>query len=201
MHSVPVASSSLEGYLSIADGELIEEIHSLGSRLRGARVAHINATHLGGGVAEILHSIIPLYNGLGIEACWLVLEGHEPFFDVTKKLHNALQGAEVEFSQAEKDLYMEVNEQNAKTLAGGFDVIFVHDPQPAALRRLAANSSRHWVWRSHIDTSTPNFDAWHMISLLVNDYDAAVFSLPDFVGPGVAPPVTIIPPAIDPLVA
>ena len=130
-----------------------------------------------------------------------MLEGKEPFFALTKRLHNALQGAELGFTAEDWELYFDCNRQNAYGLAEDYDVVIVHDPQPLALRQFASQSSSRWVWRCHIDTSTPNPEAWRQMRDLVNDYDAAIFSVPDFVGPGLrVPRISIISPAIDPLV-
>ena len=199
LQQVDVGSSSLESYRSVVDDGLLEEIYGLASQLRGVRVAHINATANGGGVAEILRSLVPLYNDLGIDASWLVMQGDGLFFDVTKRLHNALQGARNGFTPDDWDLYMACNRGNAASLRAGYDVIFVHDPQPAAIRQFAEQAATRWVWRCHIDTSAPNETAWRFICGLANGFDAAIFSLPDFVGSGLdAPRVSIIPPAIDP---
>ena len=198
---VELEGRSLDSYRPIVGNEPLEEVFSLAAQLRGARVAHVNATASGGGVAEVLQSLVPLYNGLGIEASWLVLQADEPFFNVTKHLHNALQGAEQRFAPEAWRCYMESNRRNAESLSERYDVIFVHDPQPAALRSFAVEASTRWVWRCHIDTSTPDREAWRMVGDLVKDYDGMVFSVPDFVGPGLASPrIRIIPPAIDPLV-
>ncbi len=200
MKIVELEHASLEAYGSyIGDGS-VERLSSLAARLKGARIAHVNATANGGGVAEILQSTVPLYNGLGMETTWLVLEAELPFFNVTKQLHNALQGAERTFTTEDRDLYLETIRRNAQAMAADYDVVFVHDPQPAALRRLAPENDSSWIWRCHIDTSTPNGEAWSWISSLAHDYDAAIFSIPEFVGPGLAvPTIRIIPPAIDPI--
>ena len=192
---------SLESYRFLVGEELLEEIYSLALQLKGLRVAHINATANGGGVAEILRSTIPMYQALGIDASWLVMEGNESFFNVTKHIHNALQGAERYLNASEWDSYLAGNRSNVSALCSGYDVVFVHDPQPAAIRQFApAGTAQRWVWRCHIDTSTPNRETWQSVSALVNEYDAAVFSIPEFVGPGLRiPRVAVIPPAIDPL--
>ena len=197
---IAVPTNTLEEYRAFMRNGLIDEIYELASSLRGARVAHINATSNGGGVAEILRSLVPLYNDLGIETAWRVMEGSNPFFDVTKRMHNAMQGAKNGFTQQDLDIYLSCNRDNAKALCDGeYDVVFIHDPQPAAIRQFAQGTAKHWVWRCHIDTSTPNPETWRFVSDMVNRYDAAVFSLPDFVGPGISvSDVAIIPPAIDP---
>ena len=152
-------------------------------------------------MVEILRSTIPLYRALGIDASWLVMEGDESFFNVTKHIHNALQGNERYLSASEWDSYLAGNHSNVAALSQGYDVVFVHDPQLAAIRQFApVGTAQRWVWRCHIDTSTPNSVTWQSVSDLVNEYDAAVFSIPEFVGPGLrVPHVAVIPPAIDPL--
>ena len=202
MHAVQgLQTRTLAEYRGVSDDSLIEEARSLADALKGARIAHINATDSGGGVAEILHSIIPLYRDLGIDASWLVLDGAPEFFDVTKMMHNALQGQPHEFTTSEWDTFLRFNERNAREIDGAFDVIFVHDPQPAAIRRFRPDAADTWIWRSHIDTSSPNMQAWSFVTEQVEGFDAAVFSLDDFVGPGLQlPHVAIMPPAIDPFV-
>ena len=191
---------ALDDYHYLLDETLLEEIYRLATTLKGARIAHINATSTGGGVAEILQSMVPLYRGLGIDTRWLVLDGDDRFFDVTKRLHNALQGAKHPLTTSDWDVYMGTNRRNAADLEASYDVIFVHDPQPAALRQFAGPAAKNWIWRLHIDTSTPNLDAWEVLLGHVADYDAAMFSLADFVGPGFKTPrLAISPPAIDPL--
>ena len=195
-------AQSLEPYVGLLDDSLLEELESLGSSLKGARVAHINATATGGGVAEILQSILPLYRGLGVDASWLVMQGEDAFFDVTKRLHNSLQGATGGISPKDWEIHAEWNRRNASLITSEYDVIIVHDPQPAALREFARHAASKWVWRCHIDTSEPDENAWRVISGLIHEYDAAVFSLPDFVGPRLEHlPISIIPPAIDPFIA
>ena len=202
MHKVEDAGlHSLFDYADLLDHSLLEEIEWLARRLRGMRIAHVNATANGGGVAEILHSLLPLYHGLDIDASWLVLRGDDSFFNVTKQMHNGLQGAVCGLTDADWDTHAAWNEYNAGFLASAYDAVIVHDPQPAALREFATNAARKWVWRCHIDTSTPDPNAWARVSALVHNFDAAVFSLPEFAGPGLnGLHVEVMPPAIDPFV-
>ena len=128
---------SLDRYRSLLPEGMVEDLYSLGIHLKGARVAHINATANGGGVAEILRSIVPLYRALGVDASWLMMQPDEPFFKVTKQLHNALQGADCRLTQADWDVYMERNRRDATSLTSNYDVVFLHDPQSAAMREFA----------------------------------------------------------------
>ena len=202
MHKVEDAGlHSLFDYADLLDHSLLEELEWLARQLKGMNIAHVNATARGGGVAEILHSLLPLYHGLGIDASWLVLRGDDPFFNVTKQMHNCLQGAVCGLTDADWDTHAAWNKYNAEFLESTYDVIIVHDPQPAALREFAPNAARKWVWRSHIDTSAPDPAAWARLSALVHNFDAAVFSLPEFAGPGLnGLHIDVMPPAIDPFV-
>ena len=200
MHSIEeTGSHSLFHYAELLDHSLLEELEGLARALKGMRIAHVNATAHGGGVAEILHSLLPLYHGLGIDASWLVLRGDDSFFTVTKKMHNSLQGASGDLTVADWDTHAAWNKYNAEYLTSTYDAIIVHDPQPAALPEFAPNAAKKWIWRCHIDTSAPNPWTWHGLSGHVQGYDAAVFSLAEFEGPGLERiPVDVMPPAIDP---
>lgn len=190
----------LERYRSIVGEGLLEELDTLAADLKGARVAHISATANGGGVAEILQSLIPLYHDLGIDATWHVMGGDEPFYRVTKQLHNSLQGADCHLTQADWDKYMARNRVEASALSGEYDIVFVHDPQPAAIQHFVRDVAPYWVWRCHIDMSTPNPGTWEVLKSLLNGFDAAVFSLPEFASPDLrVPRLSFITPGIDPL--
>ena len=128
---------------------------------------HLSATAFGGGVAEILYTLIPLMNDVGIEAEWQVMLGREEFYNATKRLHNALQGNPDSLSDEEWKIYERYNALNATEISGDWDVIIVHDPQPAAIRGTCRRRRRTWIWRCHIDLSTPNPDAIeHLVPLV-----------------------------------
>src|SRR5437016_379769 len=130
---------------------LIEEVNELAAELKGLKVLHLSATAFGGGVSEILYTLVPLMRDVGIEAEWQVIIGREEFFNATKLMHNALQGNPLDLSPSEWKTYEEYNEMNARQLSGGWDVIIVHDPQPAAIRREVPDKAKTWIWRCHID--------------------------------------------------
>jgi trehalose synthase len=197
---VDVGPKSLLGYHEIVGGERIEELQALAEPLRGARIAHINATSYGGGVSELLRSIIPLYRALGTVADWLVIPGSPEFFDVTKGIHNALQGAPYELTENRKELYLQQNTMAAEALGHDYDLVVVHDPQPAAMRSLHGANNARWVWRCHIDTSEPNEEVLRFLRPYLNDYDALVFTMDQFVPEVLRDSnIAIIPPGIDPL--
>ncbi len=201
LQEVSLGNKSLADYTHIAGKELSEQIRALAEPLQGHRVLHVSATAFGGGVSEILYTIVPLMRDAGIDAHWQVIFGKEEFFNATKLLHNSLQGADETLSDEQWELFDEINELNAKGLEGEWDTIVVHDPQPIGLRRGAAEKSRNWIWRCHIDLSEPNPAPIARLQPLIEEYDATVWHLPDYVpeeivgGDG----IRIIPPAIDPL--
>ena len=197
---VSVGIQPIEAYASIIGGEKIEELVSLASALRGARVLHINSTPYGGGVAEILRSYIPLLRSLEIDAEWLVIRGEDPFFGVTKRFHNALQGGAYHLTSRAKETYLATNSRNARYLDGDFDYVVVHDPQPAAMRLMHGGGNAKWVWRCHIDTANPHPKVWNFLKPYVEVYDAMVYTMDSYVSPDLPrEKVSIVPPAIDPL--
>jgi trehalose synthase len=197
---VDIGKRSIAAYRGIAPDEQLDELLHLAERLRGVRCLHLNATPYGGGVSEILRSAAPLLNDLGLVAEWKIIRGDEAFFQITKRLHNAFQGAPGEFSESEKATYLAHSQLNAAQLTDDYDFITVHDPQPAALPMLGGRGHARWLWRCHIDTSRPNPEAWEFIRPFLQAYDAAVFTMPDFVPPRFPlRRISIHPPAIDPL--
>jgi trehalose synthase len=182
----------------------VSELRERAARFRGARVLHVNTTAFGGGVAELLHTQVPLMRDLGLDVEWRLLEAHEDFFNVTKAMHDALQGADVGWTQEMASLYREVNRDGAASFDAEYDFVIVHDPQPAALLPALREAGRppagRWIWRCHLDLTERSEVVWQFLRPFVEQYDAAVFTLPDFVPPDLRMPlVTLIPPSIDPL--
>ncbi len=199
LESVNLKRKTLEDYIPFVGEEEVERIRRLSRSLKGLRVLHVNATAYGGGVVELLNSTLPLLNDLGLAAHWALLCREESFFAVTKGLHNALQGKRFELDARARDTYLRRNAECAKMLDAEYDVIVVHDPQPAALRHFHAKGGARWVWRCHIDTSEPDKAAWDFLRPFVEEHDAAVFTLETFVPPDLRLPRVMIAPAIDPL--
>ncbi len=200
LQEIALGQKSLADYTHIAGKPLIERIRELADALEGRRVLHVSATAFGGGVSEILYTIVPLMRDVGLDAHWHVIFGKEEFFNATKLLHNSLQGAEETLSDEQWQVFDEINEINAEGLQGEWDTIIVHDPQPIGLRRGARDRSRNWIWRCHIDLSEPNPAPIARLLPLIEEYDATVWHMPSYVpaamnGDG----VRIVPPAIDPL--
>jgi trehalose synthase len=200
LEHVDTGERSVETYRGVAPDPTLDELIRRARGLRGARVLHVNATPYGGGVSELLRSVVPLLNDLGLVADWKIIAGDDRFFAVTKAMHNALQGATHGLGEAERTLYRQNSERNAALLEEEYDYVFVHDPQPAALLSFHGKGNARWVWRCHIDTSHPNPEAWEFLRPWVTPYDAAVFTMETFVPPDFPlERVEIIPPAIDPL--
>ena len=197
---IAVGHKSLADYTHLVGKPLIEEVRRLAAELEGLRVLHLSATAFGGGVAEILYTLVPLMRDVGIEVEWQVMRGREEFYNATKILHNALQGNPQDPTPEQWQIFAKYNEMNAEALDDGWDVVIVHDPQPAAIHQLVPEKGRTWIWRCHIDLSTPNPMAIERLVPLVRSYDGAVFHLNDYVPAGMdGRPVHIMPPAIDPL--
>jgi trehalose synthase len=197
---VAVAHKSLADYTHIAGRGLIERIRELAEPLQGKRVLHVSATAFGGGVSEILYTLVPLMRDVGLDAHWHVILGREDFFNVTKLMHNSLQGAPEEISDDQWEVFEAYNAMNAQDLEGEWDVIIVHDPQPAGMRANAPDRARRWIWRCHIDLSTPNPSTLARMLPLIRDYDATVWHLEQYVPAALDGGIRkICPPAIDPL--
>jgi len=190
--------TKLSDYEEIVGSQAIEEIRTLAQRVSHKRVKMINSTALGGGVAEILTRLVPLLNESGVETNWDVIRGDENFFSVTKAFHNALHGKEVEINQKMFDTFIEYNKMNEKEINFEEDIIMVHDPQPVALIDIKENTKARWIWRCHIDLSSPNMNVWNFLENYVKRYDASVFSSPNFARK-LSIPQFLISPSIDPL--
>ena len=189
----------LSDYTHICGRELIAEIKELAEPLRGRRVVHISATAFGGGVSEILYTLVPLMRDVGLDCEWHVIYGREEFFNATKLMHNALQGNPQDLSEEEWQTWERYNEMNARELAGGWDVALIHDPQPAALFGLVPEKAKGWVWRCHIDLSTPNPETIARFLPYIEAYPASLFHMQEYVPGGMGGNVHVVPPAIDPL--
>jgi trehalose synthase len=199
LQPVAVGSKSLSDYTHIVGRDLIEEIRVLAEPLAGRRVVHVSATAFGGGVSEILYTLVPLMKDVGLDCEWQVIYGREEFFNATKLMHNALQGAPEDLADEQWETWRRYNEMNARELVGGWDVCLVHDPQPAALYSLVPEKSEAWLWRCHIDMSHPNPATMARLLPYIAEYPRSIFHLRDYVPQGMRGQIDIVPPAIDPL--
>jgi trehalose synthase len=199
LQPVAVAGKSLADYTHLVGRPLVEEIRELAEPLQGRRIVHLSATAFGGGVSEILYTLVPLMRDVGLDVEWQVIYGREEFFNATKIMHNALQGNPQDLTEEQWATWSQYNEMNARELARGWDVCVVHDPQPAALYKLVPEKAEGWVWRCHIDVSTPNPATMARLLPFIESYPETLFHVDDYVPAGMNGNVNIVPPAIDPL--
>ena len=202
--SVPLTPKSLDDYAAIIGPECIEEIRGLAAPLAGARVLHLNATSFGGGVAEILTTLVPLMTDVGLQADWQVMRGSDDFYQVTKALHNSLQGMYIDWTPEMIETWLSCNRLNAEAFDESYDYVIVHDPQPAALRaslmeRGSAHARGYWIWRCHIDLTESQEQTWDLLRPYIEVYDATIFTAAEYVRDLDQPVIFVVPPAIDPL--
>ncbi|MFQ5874074.1 MAG: glycosyltransferase [Dehalococcoidia bacterium] len=199
-----ISRKQLDDYREIVGKDEIEEIRTLALPLQGKRVLHINSSPSGGGVADILEALVPLLNDIGLSAEWRTIRGDASFFEVTKKLHNSLQGKSVAWTRAMWNTWLKFNHQSARELDPDYDIIVVHDPQPAAMLRYMnkrnGNGRAKWLWRCHIDLTDTPPELWRKFLPYVQLYGGVEFSMGEFVGRSLTgPEIFVAPPAIDPL--
>ena len=194
----PESLLTIDEYEPYIGQERVDALKQLATPVEGRGWANINSTFVGGGVAEMLRSVIPLARSLGVHARWFTIQGHEAFFHVTKKFHNTLQGVDQPIALPELfETYLDNLAAHATSPAIESDLIVVHDPQPAALI-MSGLLMGNVLWRCHIDTSTPNPTVWRFLIPYLNQYAGAIFTMPEFVGPGLQIPHYQITPCIDP---
>ena len=199
LQPVALAPKHLTDYTHLVGRPLVEEIRALAAPLQGKRVVHLSATAFGGGVSEILYTLVPLMRDIGLDVEWQVIFGREEFFNATKLMHNALQGAPDDLTPEQWGVWEAYNEMNARELSSGWDVCIVHDPQPAALHALVPEKAQGWLWRCHIDVSTPHAATIGRLLPYLEAYQASLFHVAGYVPVGMDGGVHIVPPAIDPL--
>lgn len=187
----------VERYIDVVGAEMLAEIQKAARSIYGLRVLHVNSTFHGGGVAMMLSSLIPLMNDVGINADWNLLYGDPALFSITKKIHDGIQGEDVHLTPQEEKRYLSVNETFARYSPVIHDVVVVHDPQPLPMIRYRPRENP-WIWRCHIDFSTPNERILSMLKPIILRYDATVVSSETFQRPDLPLETKIIPPAIDP---
>ena len=186
----------VEDYEPFVGAETVERVREKARPLQDLHVAHVNSTYYGGGVAELLSSLTLLMNSLGIKTGWRVIQGSPDFFSVTKKMHNALQGAEINLSELKQEIYESVVYENAVRNHLDHDRVIIHDPQPLPMINHYQKKGP-WIWRGHIDLSNPNRELWNYLAPFVEKYDAVILSLEEYAQKLGAPQVFFMP-AIDP---
>jgi len=195
---VKTKKQNLKKYKEIISKSLFSKIQKLAKNLKGLRVIHINSTPRGGGVAEVLKSLISLMDGVGLRVSWHIIPPKEEFFEITKQMHNALQGKKSHFPESFKKKYLEYTEETSKLIKDmKADVWVLHDPQPAGLIDFIDSSAK--ISRIHIDSSNPDIKVWNFINNFLLKFDKIIFSNKEFVKKDIPKDKTIIfPPAINP---
>ena len=188
----------VEDYEPFIGAQTVDRISQKAGRLRGLHVVNFNSTYYGGGVAEMLSSLTLLMNSLGIKAGWRVIQGSPDYFNITKKIHNALQGGKINLTEMKMHIYEEVVYENSiRNHLEDHDVVIVHDPQPLPLIDYYPKRKGPWVWRCHIDLSKPHKGTWNYLAPFVGKYDAVIVSSKDYFQ-NVKTPQLIFMPAINP---
>ena len=186
----------LDEYRDVAPKGTVEFLYRLSDLVAGRSFLHVNSVRYGGGMAEILRRVVPMMKALGVDARWEVMAGDQEFFDITKRVANALQGQEEHLTEQMEQAYLKINERNAKTLNLDADLVMIHDPQPAAL--VEQKKRGNWIWRCHLDLAKPQQQSWSFLRRFIVRYDAAIFSMPGFAH-RLPIPKFLIYPSIDPL--
>jgi trehalose synthase len=189
----------IKDYIPIIGKEKIDDLCFLAEKLTDMNILNINSTAVGGGVAEILSRMVPLLRQLGVNAKWDVIKGDEKFFNITKKMHNALHGVDVTITKDDFEYFIEVNRNNAEEMDLSSDIFFVHDPQPIALIDKKKKVKGKWAWRCHIDFTNPRREVIEFLKSYIRKYDSTVFSAPAFARKDIKVPQVLISPSIDPL--
>jgi trehalose synthase len=188
----------LEDFRGVVPDDRIAEIYQRARKLYGRHILHMNATYQGGGVAEILYSLVLLMNDVGIKTGWRILHGSQEFFEVTKSFHNALQGRALALTEEAKRLYLQVNNTFSRFTHIDHDCVIVHDPQPLSLIR-SYQKKQPWIWRCHIDLTDPNPDLWDFLKGFILKYDEVIFSSEKYLKKDLPVPQRLMYPAINPL--
>jgi len=188
----------LSEYKKIIGNEKINKIVEKASPLTERHFVHINSTHYGGGVAEILNSLVYLMNDIGLKTGWRVIKGTPDFFEITKKFHNAMHGEEINLTPIKKKIHQETNRKNAFIHhIENHDYVIVHDPQPLPLINYY-KKNHSWIWRFHLDSTKPNMEVWNYLRKFIEKYDEVIFSHKKYIQK-LNVPTNIIHPSIDPL--
>jgi trehalose synthase len=192
---------TLAAYEPFIEDSQQQEIREAATALTDVRVAHINSTDSGGGVAELLQSLVPLLNDLDVDTDWLVMEAPEEFFDVTKAMHNGLQGERSEFTDEMRETYRKVTVENAEALDERYDVIVLHDPQSLGMAPTLTEKfpETPFVWRCHIDLTDAAPAYLEFVQSYLDPIDRAIFTMHEYGGSITGVEKDTVYPAIDPL--
>ena len=189
---------TLDDFRDIVGDRVISDIYRVARGLYGLKVLQINSTYYGGGVAEMLYTLVPLMNDVGVNADWRILRGTPDFFNITKEFHNAIQGDTIELTDQKKQLYQDTNEDFASYCKIEADVVHIHDPQPLPLIQFY-KKSQPWMWRCHVDVSAPNADLWRFLKRFILRYNVVIVSHEQYRKEDLPVDQRVIQPVIDPL--
>ena len=189
---------TIQNYYGIVDDVVIHKLYNISKKLIDKRIVHINSTYVGGGVAEMLSTFIPLMNDIGVDMEWRIQYGVPDFFTITKKFHNALQGDNISLSETKKKVYLMANERFSTFTKLYHDLIIIHDPQPLPLINYYVKK-QPWIWRCHIDLSNPNKELWNYLKKYILKYDLVIVSHENYMQEDLPIQYKIIHPAINPL--
>ncbi len=187
---------NVDDFEPIVGSEVIDRVYKKAKTLKHLHVANINSTYYGGGVSELLDSLTLLMNSAGVKTGWRIIQGSPDFFSITKKMHNALQGGEINLSELKKNIYEEVIYENVIRNHLDHNMVIIHDPQPLFMIN---HYKKHgpWIWRCHVDLSEPNRKIWNYITPFINQYDAVIMSIQAY-KKKIKPPQLFFMPAINP---
>ncbi|MFX0010058.1 MAG: glycosyltransferase [Candidatus Hermodarchaeota archaeon] len=192
-------NSLLDAYETLLGKETIEIIKNKAKQFKNKTMLHVNATKFGGGVAEILQNMVALMTELELSVNWKTFSAPDSFFQISKKMHNALQGdSKISFSNEEITQFLDQAKNSYDQIHPEEDFVIIHDPQPCPIIKFAEERKGKWTWRCHIDTSNPNPQAWELVLPYLQKYDARIFTMKQFAKSEVKSPIVYITPSINP---
>ncbi|WP_293028187.1 glycosyltransferase [Natronococcus sp.] len=200
MLSVETADRRLSAYDDYLDRSHRDGIRNGADRLDGERIAHVNTTADGGGVAEILHALVPLSRDAGVDVDWYVMEAPDEFYDVTKTIHNGLQGDHTPLTDEMRETYRNVTRENAAALEKRYDAIVLHDPQSLGMASVLADRypDASLLWRCHIDLTTAADTYLEFVRSQLGPIDCTIVTHPAYAEVLPDEETAIVHPAIDP---
>ena len=190
----------IEDYRAIVGDEITHTIFMKARKFAHKHIVHVNSTYQGGGVAEILASLVSMMNDAGVFTGWRILHGSPDFFGITKKFHNGLQGESINLTGMKKEIYLDQNEYFSRFTHLNHDLVIVHDPQPLPLIRFY-RKRQPWVWRCHVDLSNPNPELWEYLKTFILRYDMVIVSHDNYKKKDLPVCQRVQHPTIDPLSA
>ena len=184
--------TEIDDYEALVGAEVVQRIRDKADKLKGLRVANFNSTYYGGGVAETISSLTLLMNSLGLRTEWRVIQGTPDFFSITKKMHNALQGGEIDLSEIKKEIFEQVIYENSVRNFSTTTSLLCTTPLPLIEHY---EKKCPWVWRCHLDLSRPDKEMWKYLRRWLDNYDAVILSCKEF-AQEMKPPQQMMMPAI-----